>query len=274
MTAEFIEEQLRPLSSDIDRSGAAVLQLRHVQHIRHKITATLHPLPHDGTTPFFFFFLPLQCDARPVRRPPNATLDHRICPYPLPDSPHLTPPCPSCPVLGVPSVVPSLPPTTVRAFDLLSALHPTPAVCGTPRLDTKRAIRALEVFDRGFYAGPVGYVSRHACEFAVALRSVLVVRERARVFAGAGIVPGSTAEGEWAEVAAKMQNFVRMFPSPPPPLRNLPNLATLWATLTVEELVRNGVTHFCVAPGSRSTPLVVAAARHPRTQVVAHYPFF
>ena len=41
----------------------------------------------------------------------------------------------------------------------------------------------------------------------------------------------------------------------------LPNVNALWATLLVEELVRGGVTHFAVCPGSRSTPLAVAVAR-------------
>lgn len=157
------------------------------------------------------------------------------------------------------------------AFDFLAALHPTPAVAGEPRLTALQAIRQLEPFDRGFYAGPIGFLSRESAEFAVAIRSVLIVRERAHVFAGAGIVPGSTAEGEWAEIGAKMANFVRMFPRPSPPLRSLPNLATLWATLVVEELARNGVTHFVIAPGSRSTPLVTAAARHPDTTLMVHH---
>jgi len=161
--------------------------------------------------------------------------------------------------------------TSSSAFDLLAALHPTPAVAGEPRLTALQAIRQLEPFDRGFYAGPVGFLSPACAEFAVAIRSVLIVRERAHVFAGAGIVPGSTAEGEWAEIGAKMANFVRMFPRPSQPLRSLPNLATLWATLVVEELVRNGVTHFVIAPGSRSTPLVTAAARHPHTTLMVHH---
>lgn len=45
----------------------------------------------------------------------------------------------------------------------------------------------------------------------------------------------------------------------------------LWAELLVEELIRCGVTHFCIAPGSRSTPLTMAAAAHPRAHTVVHY---
>ena len=50
-----------------------------------------------------------------------------------------------------------------------------------------------------------------------------------------------------------------------------PNLNHLWATLLVEELVRNGVDTFCIAPGSRGTPLVVAVARNDRARSIVHY---
>ena len=50
-----------------------------------------------------------------------------------------------------------------------------------------------------------------------------------------------------------------------------PNVNHLWATLLIEELVRNGIDTFCVAPGSRSTPLVVAVARHTRVRSIVHY---
>ncbi len=50
-----------------------------------------------------------------------------------------------------------------------------------------------------------------------------------------------------------------------------PNLNHLWAALLVEELVRNGVDTFCIAPGSRSTPLVVAVARNDRARAIVHY---
>lgn len=49
------------------------------------------------------------------------------------------------------------------------------------------------------------------------------------------------------------------------------NVNHLWATLLVEELVRNGIGTFCIAPGSRSTPLVVAVARNPRARAIVHY---
>ena len=50
-----------------------------------------------------------------------------------------------------------------------------------------------------------------------------------------------------------------------------PNLNHLWTTLLIEELVRNGVDTFCVAPGSRSAPLSVAVARHDRARCIVHH---
>ena len=50
-----------------------------------------------------------------------------------------------------------------------------------------------------------------------------------------------------------------------------PNLNYAWAELIIEELIRNGVDLFCIAPGSRSAPLVAAAARHPKARTVIHY---
>lgn len=57
---------------------------------------------------------------------------------------------------------------------LLAALHPTPAVCGRPREDALGFLAASEPFDRGYYAGPFGWLSQGAAEFVVAIRSALV----------------------------------------------------------------------------------------------------
>ena len=93
--------------------------------------------------------------------------------------------------------------------DLVDALHPTPAVGGYP---TDRAIRQIEEterFDRGWYAGPVGWVGADSAEFAVAIRSGLVTDSTLSVFAGAGIVAGSVSESEWRELECKMSHFTR-----------------------------------------------------------------
>jgi len=91
-------------------------------------------------------------------------------------------------------------------FDLLHRLHPTPAVGGRPRAAACRLIRETEDFDRGWYAGPVGWTNaRGEGEFAVALRSGVLQGNRARLFAGGGIVAESDPELEYFETQLKLQ---------------------------------------------------------------------
>ncbi len=94
----------------------------------------------------------------------------------------------------------------------LALLHPTPAVCGMPQGVAREAIRGVEHFDRGFYAGPFGFVGGDGCEFCVAIRSALQRGTAVHLYAGAGIVPGSRASAEWDEVEAKMSPFTSLFP--------------------------------------------------------------
>lgn len=97
-------------------------------------------------------------------------------------------------------------PEGLRLLDLVAVLHPTPAVGGTPREAAVAAIRELEGFPRGLYAGALGWLNaRGGGEFFVGLRSALVEGERARVYAGAGIVAGSEPEREFAETELKFQ---------------------------------------------------------------------
>ena len=93
---------------------------------------------------------------------------------------------------------------------ILEALHPTPALGGHPTAAARARITSLEGFDRGWYAGPVGWVSRDAAEFAVAIRSGLVHPRKVALFSGAGIVAGSTAENEWAEIELKIRDFIKV----------------------------------------------------------------
>jgi len=94
---------------------------------------------------------------------------------------------------------------------LLEAMHPTPAVGGYPRSDALEEIRVLEPFDRGWYAGPVGWIGAEASEFAVGLRSGLVRGQTLALFSGAGIVAGSVPEEEWAEIEQKIGDFTGVF---------------------------------------------------------------
>ncbi|GFR45865.1 hypothetical protein Agub_g7316 [Astrephomene gubernaculifera] len=209
---------------------------------------------------------------------------------------------------------------------LLAALHPTPAVCGRPREAALGYLEGLEAFDRGWYAGPFGWISGAGAEFVVAIRSGLVCPEintntsssstaggsahaepqvgmaaapapargqplgpllqqqqprqqpqhqpprlsppaaRVHLFAGVGVVRGSDPAAEWQELDLKIRPLSSsLLPSPLPDAA--PNINVAWAGLLVEELCRLGVNMFCVAPGSRSSPLTHAIASHPRARL-------
>ena len=98
----------------------------------------------------------------------------------------------------------------VSEVELMSRLHPTPAVGGRPRAAAMKRIEQIEPFDRGWYCGPVGWVSRDASEFAVAIRCGLVLGPRLCLYAGAGIVPGSQAAEEWLELEGKIGGFLKI----------------------------------------------------------------
>jgi menaquinone-specific isochorismate synthase len=101
------------------------------------------------------------------------------------------------------------------ALELAGLLHPTPAVGGSPRDAALAAIAALEPFDRGCYAGPVGWVDRGGDgEWAVALRCATLDGRRARLLAGAGIVPGSDPDAEWAETEHKLRAMLEVLLTP------------------------------------------------------------
>jgi len=92
------------------------------------------------------------------------------------------------------------------ALALAASLHPTAAVCGTPTERAWDVIHSEEDMDRGRYAGPVGWFDMHGDgEFGIALRcgEIFPDEGRVRLFAGCGIVAGSTPQAELAESAAK-----------------------------------------------------------------------
>lgn len=95
------------------------------------------------------------------------------------------------------------------SLDLACALHPTPAVGGTPTDLAREVIAELEPFDRNCFAGMVGWTDVAGDgEWVLALRSAEVCGDRLRLFAGAGIVAGSVPDAEVAETAAKFRTML------------------------------------------------------------------
>jgi menaquinone-specific isochorismate synthase len=93
---------------------------------------------------------------------------------------------------------------SASVLDLAEALHPTAAVAGTPRLAAQKLLAELEDFDRGRYAGPVGWIGADGDgEWAIALRGAQIEGRNVRAFAGCGIVEGSEPDAELAETELK-----------------------------------------------------------------------
>jgi isochorismate synthase len=91
------------------------------------------------------------------------------------------------------------------AIELAGLLHPTPAVGGEPWPPAAAAIAELEGMDRGWYAGPVGWMdATEDGEFCVALRSALLRDRDAHLYAGVGVVAGSDPAAELAETEVKL----------------------------------------------------------------------
>lgn len=96
------------------------------------------------------------------------------------------------------------------ALDLIAAVHPTAAVAGTPTETALAVIDDLEPFDRGRYAGPIGWVGADGDgEWAIALRSAqLAANGDVTAYAGAGIVEGSDPQHELMETKMKFRPIV------------------------------------------------------------------
>ena len=92
------------------------------------------------------------------------------------------------------------------AIELAGLLHPTPPSAASPAARPPSAIAELEGMDRGWYAGPVGWMdATEDGEFCVALRSALLRDREAHLYAGVGVVAGSDPAAELAETEVKLQ---------------------------------------------------------------------
>ncbi len=107
----------------------------------------------------------------------------------------------------------SSPPASV--VELMRALHPTPAVNGSPRPVALELIERYEGFDRGRYGGPVGWVDAAGNgAWTVGIRSAELDGPRARLFAGVGVVTDSDPDAELAETRAKFEAMLNAIVRP------------------------------------------------------------
>lgn len=98
----------------------------------------------------------------------------------------------------------------VSVFDLIAALHPTPAVGGFPTKSAARWLGENEPLSRGWYTGTLGWIDGSGnAELAVAIRCGVITPKRVHIFAGAGIVRESSAAAEYAETRAKLYPILR-----------------------------------------------------------------
>ena len=165
---EGLRRTLGPVCASLDAPGKpTVLELRNVSHLATRLSGVLSATA-DGPAE------------------PSGSLGGR--PVPSGDEP-------AHPGLRVPS-----------ALQLVARVHPTPAVGGTPTDEAVAYIGEVEGFDRGRYAGPVGWMdARGDGSWAIALRSADVDGDHASMYAGAGMVAGSRPRTELAETQLKLQ---------------------------------------------------------------------
>jgi menaquinone-specific isochorismate synthase len=101
-------------------------------------------------------------------------------------------------------------PAGIHPLEVVASLHPTPAVAGVPTEIALSEIRRYETFDRSLYAAPFGWIDGQGnSEFIVGIRSALIEGDRARLYAGAGIVTGSDPDRELAEIQLKFQALLK-----------------------------------------------------------------
>ena len=171
---EGLRRTLGPFCESLDVPGKpTVLELRNVSHLATRLSGVLSAVP-DGP-------------AGPGGSPagPGAAGGRSA---PSRDEP-------AHPGLRVPS-----------ALQLVARVHPTPAVGGTPTDEAVAYIAEVEGFDRGRYAGPVGWMdARGDGSWAIALRSAHVDGDHASIYAGAGVVAGSRPGTELEETQLKLQ---------------------------------------------------------------------
>lgn len=101
-------------------------------------------------------------------------------------------------------------PDWLIALDILQQLHPTAAVGGEPRDRAVCFMQQWEACDRGWYAAPIGWLNGEGeGTFGVGIRAGYIQGDRARIFAGAGIVANSQVENEQSETTIKFAALLK-----------------------------------------------------------------
>ena len=94
-----------------------------------------------------------------------------------------------------------------KLYDVLKALHPTPAVGGMPKDLSTDFILNNEGYNRTFYAGFMGYETENESEFFVNLRCAKIYQNKVKLYVGGGIMPDSIPENEWKETELKSKTI-------------------------------------------------------------------
>ncbi len=95
---------------------------------------------------------------------------------------------------------------------IVQMLHPSPALCGTPKRAAFQWICTHEPFLRGLYGGIIGWQTERESDWVVAIRSCILEGSIARIYTGTGIVAGSDPQAEWDELEAKLALYEEIFP--------------------------------------------------------------
>lgn len=103
-------------------------------------------------------------------------------------------------------------PGSVSMFNLLKELYPTPAICGYPKENALQLIKKLEGYHRGLYSGIIGWFNfDKEGEFAVGIRSALIINNKTIAFAGGGIIKDSEPKSEFNETELKLKTIMNLF---------------------------------------------------------------
>ncbi|MDG1761289.1 MAG: isochorismate synthase [Flavobacteriaceae bacterium] len=103
--------------------------------------------------------------------------------------------------------------TKASVWELVAALHPTPAVGGVPRKKAFDFIQKNEGYNRSFYSGYLGPISDKETHLFVNLRCLQWQPHLVTLYVGSGITAASNPQSEWEETQQKAQTMLRLISS-------------------------------------------------------------